>query len=300
MLTWTTGGAVPTPRTVQIRVQRSYPGRIRAGAPLPTRSMSPEEVDENIRHFTAGLRTPRSAPCTTLVLSGGGVASRADTPDALALARAEGVERVILHAGVEDLPVLRPARFSGLVDTLVIPLRPGRGDLATTGGLIAEAVRAGLDVATNTTLDAAALPLLSAAARVLRAAGPRWITFTYPFPINGGDSATLPPPPRAVAALRPALRILGDRAVTIKGLPACLLGEAAAFLRRTSNRWYVDADHQKEAALLFFPKVVSFYKEDVCRFCSADPTCDGFFAAYLRRPGFPPLSPLAAVSAPSP
>ena len=78
MLRWTAAGAVSTPTWVQIRVQRSYPGRIRAGAPTPTRSMSPEELAENIRHFTQGLQGTRSVPCTGLVLSGVGVARRED------------------------------------------------------------------------------------------------------------------------------------------------------------------------------------------------------------------------------
>jgi hypothetical protein len=51
----------------------------------------------------------------------------------------------------------------------------------------------------------------------------------------------------------------------------------------------VDADHQLDEALLFYPDVVAFTKTDVCRFCSADSTCDGFFATYLRRDGFPAL-----------
>ena len=54
MLTWTGSGAVERPRVVQIRVQRSYPGRVRAGAPVPTRSMTCEEVLANVRYFAAG------------------------------------------------------------------------------------------------------------------------------------------------------------------------------------------------------------------------------------------------------
>ena len=95
MIRWTTGGAVSNPTTVQVRVQRSYPGRIRAGAPVPTRSMSPEEVETNVRWFTEGLDTPRSAPCTALVMSGVGVGQRRDTPTAIALGRQLGIERVI-------------------------------------------------------------------------------------------------------------------------------------------------------------------------------------------------------------
>ena len=292
MLAWTQAGAVSRPTSVQIRVQRSYPGRIRAGAPVPTRTMSPDELLENVRHFTAGLRTPRTTPCDTLILSGVGVASRADTPDAIALAREEQVRWIALHVGVEDLTELRVSRFAGTVDTLVLPIQPG-GDLVAGAGAIAEARAAGLKVATNTSLSANALPGLAAAARLLATARPTSLTFTYPFPINGGDASDVPPPPRAVAALREALQILDAAGLpaSVKGLPACYLGSDAHRLRRTVNRWYVDADHQRDKALLFFPDVVSFYKHEVCRFCALDGACDGFFAAFLRRPGFPPLQP---------
>ncbi len=292
MLSWTQAGAVARPTAVQIRVQRSYPGRIRAGAPVPTRSMSREELLDNVRWFTAGLRTPRTTPCDTLLLSGVGVAAREDTPDAIDLARAEGMGRVTLHVGVEDLGGLDVRRFAGRVDQLVVPVQPG-GDLVAGAQAIQAATAVGLPVAANTTLTANALPGLSAAARVLASARPSTLTFTYPFPINGGDASDVPLPARAVAALREALMILDAAGLpaSVKGLPACYLGNEAGRLRRTANRWYVDADHQKDRALLFFPDVVSFHKDEVCRFCSRDGACDGFFAAYLRRPGFPPLEP---------
>jgi hypothetical protein len=90
----------------------------------------------------------------------------------------------------------------------------------------------------------------------------------------------------------PKLSDAGVR-VAVKGLPACYLGEWKHLAGRTANRWYVDADHQLDRALLFFPDVVAFHKGEACRFCPADGACDGFFATYLRRPGFPPLRPLA-------
>lgn len=293
VLAWTSSGVVSRPTAVQIRVQRSYPGRIRAGAPVPTRSMSTDELLDNVRFFTVGLRGPRTTPCDTLLLSGVGVAGRADTTEAIGLARAEGVRRVTLHVGVEDLAGLDVGRFVGLVDQLVVPVQPG-GDLVAGAQAIRAASARGLSVAANTALTANALPGLAAAARLLAGARPAALTFTYPFPINGGDASDVPPPTRAVAALREALMILDAAGLqaTIKGLPACYLGADAGRLRRTANRWYVDADHQKEQALLFFPDVVSFYKDEVCRFCAKDEACDGFFAAYLRRPGFPQLEPI--------
>jgi hypothetical protein len=44
--------------------------------------------------------------------------------------------------------------------------------------------------------------------------------------------------------------------------------------------------------MMFFPDVVRFFKGDACRFCALDGECDGFFATYLRRPGFPSLEPI--------
>lgn len=301
MLSWTPAGAVARPTSVQIRVQRSYPGRIRAGAPVPTRSMSAAEVLDNIRWFTAGMRTPRAIPCDTLLLSGVGVAGRPDTPEAIAAARTEGVSRVILHVGVEDLSSFDAGRWAGHVEQIVLPVQPG-GELVAAAQAIHAANAAGLSVSANTTLTANALPGLAAAARLLVAVRPSLMTFTYPFPINGGDASDVTLPARAVSALREALMILDAAGLpaSIKGLPACYLGPDAARLRRTANRWYVDADHQRDRALLFFPDVVSFYKDEACRFCAADRACDGFFAAYLRRPGFPPLEPMDELTAPVP
>lgn len=294
MLRWTPSGAVASPETVQIRVQRTYPGRIRAGAPRPTRSLAPAELEANLRYFTEGLRGPRSRPCLRLVLSGVGVASRPDVHGALALARSLGMERIVLHVGPEDLGRLEVERFAEAVDLLVIPVQPGPEALARAAGVMARAASAGLAVAANTLLSAEALPELSEAARVLATAAPRQLTFTYPFPVAGSDPRAVPPPPVALDALRRALEILDAAGLdaAIKGLPACHLQELAPRLGRTSNRWYVDADHQQGEALLFFPDVVRFHKEDLCRFCARDGSCDGFFADYLRRSDVPPLRPL--------
>ena len=297
MLTWTASGSVPVPTTVQIRVQRSYPGRIRAGAPEPTRSMSQAEIERNLTHFTEGLRTPRTTPCHTVVWSGIGVATRPDLGPLVDHARAVGLRTVVLHAGIEDLEGLSVAAWQGRIDRLVVPMQPGG---ALTGALqvLASARAAGLPVSTNTVLTQNALPELAATARALAAARPDDVTFTYPFPVNGDDATNAPPPLRAVAALHDAWTALDAAGVpaSVKGLPACFLGPDAHRLRRSQNRWYVDADHQCEKALLFFPDVVAFHKDESCRFCTATDRCDGFFATYLRRPGTPPLRPLEAAT----
>jgi hypothetical protein len=265
---------------------------------VPTRSMSDAEVAENIEYFTAGLRTPRTTPCDGLILSGVGVANRAGTPEAIALARSEGVKRVVLHVGAEDLDKLNVKRYHDLIDTLVVPVQPDLGALTVGSRAISAAREAGLRVSAHTGLTANALSSLPTVARVLAAAKPASITFTYPFPITGNDATDTPLPARVCAALRPALDVLDAAGIKtyIKGLPACHLGTDAHRLGKTGNRWYVDADHQRTDALLFFPDVVAFHKDEICRFCSADGECDGFFATYLRREGFPPLRPVDTLS----
>jgi hypothetical protein len=307
MLAWTAAGAVHRPRTLQIRLSRTYPERVRAGAPVPTRSLTTEEVDANLAWFTAA--STRGLPIDALVLSGQGVAARPDLPAILTRARALGVARITLHVGVADLAALAPAEGGpaggdpagkegvAAVDRYVLPvlLGPDGADSAALRDAFTAARAAGVRVDANAPLVASGLPHLAAAAAIAVAGGASSLTFTYPFP-TGADVA--PPPVRdAVAALHAVVpRVLeaaGDiLSLAIKGLPACYLGALAGYLRRSGNRWYVDADHQQDRALLFFPGVVAFTKADDCRFCAADPTCDGFFAAWLARPGTPPLRPL--------
>lgn len=301
MITWTEAGAVERPRMVQIRVQRSYPGRVRAGAPVPTRSMSSEEIGANLRFFTEGIAGPRSEPCNRLVLSGVGVAARADTPHQLELARSLGFEHIVLHAGVEDLDRLDVPRLSG-VSAMVVPVQPGPGGALLQAGARAVKAcrRAGVRVTASTQLTGHALGGLDVVARAVVRARPDALALTYPFPIGGNTSSEVARPPAVLKALRRVVaRVEAEGiAVRLKGLPACYLGDLASRLGRSANRWYVDADHQKDRALLFFPGVVAFYKEDTCRFCALDAQCDGFFGTYLRRSGFPALTPISEPASP--
>jgi len=254
--------------------------------------MPTDEVEANLRHFTtAGTR---SAACTSLVLSGVGVAGREDLHALCASARSRGVQRITLHAGVEDLERIVPNALP--VDVLVLPLQPGESGATLAAGAraLANAREAGIAVAANASLTPENVRSLAAIGRVAVAGRASSITFTFPFPVDGAHASDVVPAPRAVAALRevvPAVARAGIQ-VTIKGLPACYLGELAAHTSRTANRWYVDADHQLDRALLFFPDVVAFHKDEACRFCPSNEACDGFFANYLRRPGFPPLRPV--------
>lgn len=293
MLTWTPSGAVESPSMVQVRVQRSYPGRVRAGAPVPTRSMTTQEIRDNLHYFAVTLDGPRTRACTRLVLSGVGVAARPDTPELLAQARDWGIGHVVLHLGRDDLDIVDPAVFAGKVDALVVPVQPG-----PTGGAVADATRviqacqaAGIQVVANTVLSPLALKDLLPAARAVVASGAQRVSLSYPFPIAGNVAGNVAPIAATLQALGAAVGLLERSGVqvSIKGLPGCYLGDLARLIHRSANRWYVDADHQLDRAVLFFPGVVSFTKREVCRFCALDGQCDGFFATYLRRPGYPAL-----------
>jgi hypothetical protein len=297
MLSWTDAGAVQRPETLQIRVQRRYPGRVRAGAPEPARSLTLAEVLENLRFFTEGQRGPRSAPCTGLVLSGVGLLSSPDTSLILTAARDLGIRRVVLHAGIEDLATLAPARWRGLVDSLVVPLRPTDAEpgMPLEDTRIAACRAAGIGLAVNCVLDAATLPVLPALVAAARRWEPASFTLSYPFP-GAAEPTALVRPAALLPAMRAVVAELRGQACPprVKGLPACYLGDLAALLAPSSNRWYVDAEHQGAGALLFFPDVLAFHKGESCRFCSMEPACDGFFAEWLRLGGFPPLEPISA------
>jgi hypothetical protein len=290
MLHWTDRGAVPTPTTVQIRLQQRYPGRVQAGAPTPSRSLSQDELLANIHWFTSSARGPRVTPCTRLVLAGVGIGARPDLGPALDTARSNGVTDVILHADASDLAALDLGELVGRVDRMVLPLRPESVGLALSRSGAAR--QEGVAVTLNLQLDTAALqadPACFAALTTQDLSGVD-LVFTFPFPTGRlADDAVRPTD--AVAGLQRILAALGSAAdgARVKGLPACYLGSDAHRVGASGNRWYVDADHQTTAALLFFPDVVGFSRSDACRFCAVSARCDGFFEAWLRRSDCPPL-----------
>ena len=295
MLRFTSAGAVATPTTVQIRAEQAHAGQTRVGAPSPSRGLSAEELRRNLEWVSAGLRGPRARPCTRLVLSGAGLLGRPDLPAQLQLARGLGFERIVVHVAPADLALLD--RLEGRADLLVLPLRGGIQEEAQRAGLTL-ALASGRPVVANLNLTAAALPALSTMAGWLRSLPLAGLTLTCPFP---GGAEPAPPMSQLLPALAQALEILqGAQApLQVKGIPACHLGRHAGLARKTANRWYVDAGHQAGEALLFFPDVVAFYKEDRCRYCLADRSCDGGFSEWLRRADCPPLSPFSAPPAPA-
>jgi hypothetical protein len=287
MLQWTSAGAVATPRTIQIRVQRSHPDRVQAGAPEPVRSLSPSELEQNLRFFTEGMRGPRSVSCTRLVLSGVSVARRPDLGRAINLARSLGIEKIIVHTSADDL--LAGAETLQGVDRLVlaVPTRAAaRAHLGSTliPGQVPWSALIRMHHHPEPTKEQLLLDTLKL--------GPSELVLSSPFPLR---LDTLPPDPTQIEEWLGAC----ERALTadglpwrIQGLPGCYLGPHSQRIRRASNRWYVDSEHQLSNALRFFPDVTRFHKDDGCRFCSMDSSCDGFFAQWAGRHGLPPLVPM--------
>jgi hypothetical protein len=236
--------------------------------------MTREELLDNVHWFAVRRVGPRAAACTQLVLSG--VDALEDWTAVLPAARGWGVQRIIVHG--------RP-RPGLAVDSWVAVVRHPADGVAGASWAIP--------------LDAEVLPRLAALADAARALRPPGVTFTWPFPSHG-----VPPPPPApvvVEAARSAIEGLraAGLSVVVKGLPPCTLrsvGEGAALAWRTRNRWVVDADHQRERALLFFPDVLRFARPDGCRVCAWATRCDGVAAPWLDAGLAGPLQPIPRTS----
>ncbi|HCH64860.1 MAG TPA: hypothetical protein DFR83_18790 [Deltaproteobacteria bacterium] len=290
MLRWTPSGAVTLPDTVQIRVEVSYPDRLPAGAPSPTRRLEPNELIDNIVYFTKGLDTPRTRPCVSMVLSGHGVATRSDIPTALRQARALGVRWTVLHAGHSELDRIDVSWMDGLVDRLVLPVHRA-APLDRYEHLVAACRARAISVVFAVDLRASLLPDLPEVAGALDALKPAAIVFTWPFPMDGLPAERASEDAHWREQVERGLQAVQNAPALVRGLPICYLPQHPSLFRRTSNRWYVDAAHQKQHALLFLPDVVQFDKADACRFCTMDHLCDGFFQPYLAQ-GHRPLQPV--------
>jgi hypothetical protein len=257
MLSFTAAGVVSTPTTVQIRVTRAHPGRLSAGAPAPSRDLELDEVRDNLRWFTHGRRGPRTSPCVRLVLTGAldGVDG---LPQVIDEAHSFGVDRVVVHGAAPG------SRLYQLADE-----RIARAPVA--GATVVLRIGDDWDI----TQVAGAMP-----ARVV---------LTWPFPPGNAPELGA-----VSSSLVYAVEVL-DRAgipVGIKGVPTCLLPpplRSPARAWRSGNRFYVDADHQRGDALMFFPDVVRWSKADACRYCPHDLICDGVAAAWLEQGVLGPL-----------
>lgn len=292
MLRWTPAGAVSAPTIVQIRAQQAFPGRIRVGAPDPSRSLSPEELEANLRYFTHGLRGPRTQACNGLILSGHGILGRVDLPMQLRTGRELGIRSIVLHIGPEDLVHFEPSPLRPWVDHFVIRLG---GDLEETQQVMRRSMAHGLALRLVLALDAETLSVLDHLIPLVLQNKPAAIQLSAPFP---GGSPPIPIGELQAAVAHILRRIPKEIPIALKGLPPCLvptevLGMRSNVFGRTRNRWYVDAQHQQDQALLFVPEVLNFHKADSCRWCPADPNCDGYFESWLATDRTIDLVPLA-------
>lgn len=228
---------------------------------------------------------PRTRPCTRLVLSGDGLGRRAGLGSVLSQGRSWGLSRVTVHLGPGERRTWAGSEVAVQAEEVSLVVR-SPVDVADLDHLR----HAGVSTTAVLPMDAATLPQLRDLADRVAAARPMRMVFTWP--LHGA------PPPTADEvrpvlddALAPALD--SGVPVGIKGLPGCALGPWVEHAWRTANRWYVDAEHQTDEALLFFPDVVRFAREDECRFCALQHQCDGAPEAWLARGLVGPLKAVA-------
>jgi hypothetical protein len=272
VLRFTGAGVVEAPTALQIRATATGAGKIAAGAPPASRDLTLDEILANARWFAIDRVGPRADPVRKLVLSG--VTAIAGWQELLPALRAMGIGQVAIHdAPVAD--VVGVDRWANLVE------RPAD---AAAGATAAVPLRGEV---------LAALPAIAAQCV---AAGVSSVSLTLPFqPDKDGELAAIA---AALAGPVAALRAAGVP-VVVKGIPACFLvnlPDGPALARRTSNRWYVDADHQRDRALLFLPDVARFAKTDDCRHCAVVTRCDGIADGWLRGGGVDRLRPIESAT----
>ena len=283
---WTAAGAVVRPSALQVRVTPGFAERVRVGAPVPARAMSPEEVDANVRHFTEGRRGPRVRPVRQVVLSG-----VSDPPLCVALCervdawRSLGVKELVVHASAPSVQCGAVGELPGCADRVVL-----------TVSEVSDAQLAALDAlalggfGVSVALTAAVRTRLPELVRCFAKDPPRSLAWVWPFP-----ALATPAPPPAHVVVKELIAAGGLQVPHARGvhLPPCVLPRGGAQDGwRTRNRYYVDADHQLEAALLFFPDLVQWAKPDSCRFCRADRICDGVASRWLEQGLTGPLEPM--------
>jgi hypothetical protein len=172
-LRFTPGGVVSAPTILQIRLSRELPGRIAAGAPLPSRAMSDAEVEDNLRHFVVDRQGPRERPCDHVVLSGVDLPSRRALADVMRAARAKGVGRVTLHLARGQRDALRSSPLRHVIDEVAVGLSSDE-DFADVAALL----RVDLRVVVVLTLDAPTLARLGPMARALSRLRPDRVVLT--------------------------------------------------------------------------------------------------------------------------
>lgn len=273
-LRFTAAGAVPLPDTVQLRVSPEFRSRLGAGAPVPSRALSDDELVANVAHFARP--GPRGIPADRVVVSGVTGPRVAEVVALVPRLRQAGAAVITAHAEPADAAAWASVDQVAVTVREAAPLPPG--------------------LVVTVPLEGAVLPRLGGLLASVRDTRPARVVIAWPYP-DGGP----PPPPVAevVDALIDVRSVLGALPFALKGLPVCLLAplrrtipDLGAHATRTRNRWYVDADHQGADALLFVPDVLRFAKADGCRFCELDGRCDGVAAAWHRLGLSGPLLPI--------
>ena len=276
MIHWTTAGVVSTPTTVQVRVSFRSAQSFKVGANTSERTLSPSDFYRNLQYFRVGLDTPRSTPCHSLTLSG----LPEDPSDYISILRQiPSFQYCTIHLPLTNIPWNILQNNQDLIDRLVIPLNPiSQNTIPEWAQPITQCV----------------LLLTQDNLRDLT-----WIRKHLSNPIHQRTRLILsypaqfsqqrPPTPTHLAQLLNDLALIlteREHPTLIRGIPPCLLQDSPIPLTqissKTSNRWYVDAEHQCESARLFFPDLLQFHKDDQCRFCQFSTQCDGFFLEYLE------------------
>jgi hypothetical protein len=220
-----------------------------------------------------------------MVFSGSSLSLHGDLEVLVREARGFGVKRVVLHAESGELEQLAGR---GWADEIVVSAsRPQ----AVTDLLVIGAVEGLVTLVLPLSREVFAdFPQLLEQVRCLSV---NRLVLTWPL---GGET----PPPSStelVDSLESGRDLLDDLTISwgIKNLPPCQFGQGGfgdEKLWRSSNRWYVDTDHQRDKALLFFPEVVRFHKGDSCRYCKWDLQCDGVLERWYRQGLTKALQPL--------
>ncbi len=284
MLRFTSNGAVEAPGVLQVRITERFEGRIGAGAPHPTASMSVEALASNLAFFSTE-RGVRERRCTALVVSGAGVWADPGLMAPLCAAPDMGFDRITRHLVPGETQVFLRSPIADVVTSVAIPVRA----TSEAGAVGALTTSHSAHITAVVPLDAQGVARCAELARALSDARPDRVVFTWPL-----TGERPPPADHAARVAEAACETLASVGIAagIKGLPACRLGQPSR-LWRSANRWYVDVDHQFDKALLFFPSVVRFVKGDACRFCAADARCDGAPAGWVEAGLAGPFEPLS-------
>ena len=273
MIHWTTAGVVATPTTLQVRISKQSSLSFAIGAKTSTDTLSPLDFHKNLKYFRIELDTPRSTPCHSLTLSG---LPHDPTDYFEALQQVPRFNYCTIHLPDATIPWTLLEEYRSLFDRLVLPISPKQSP----------AIPAWAQTCTQCVL-------LLTETHVSHTEWLKWLTqidaqkliLSYPAPMSKHTPLSPDDVRLFLEQSAPQFEQL-NIPVLIRGIPPCLLRDSVVSLERitskTSNRWYVDAEHQCGNARLFFPDLLQFHKDDQCRFCAFGTSCDGFFLEYLE------------------